>query len=131
VTGEVSLEAEDFRQVLQSPKYREAHQAAMRLACEEAGFTAVPAYVVGQRVLTGLQSKQMLEQVIDAEREKQHVGTVPGAHCSREGRQTQSTISPRRTSGFQDTRGVCEFTRMYLVQPTSRAKVGESSESPA
>lgn len=67
LAGEVDLATEEFRQALATRKYREVHQHALRHAYEEAGISAVPAFVIGQTVLTGLQSNEALARVIDAE----------------------------------------------------------------
>jgi predicted DsbA family dithiol-disulfide isomerase len=46
-------------------QHREAHRRALRHAYEEAGVTGVPMFVIGDRVLTGLQDKETLEAVIE------------------------------------------------------------------
>jgi predicted DsbA family dithiol-disulfide isomerase len=40
---------------------------ARRHACEGAGVTGVPMFVIGDRVLTGLQDREALEAVIEQE----------------------------------------------------------------
>src|SRR5438270_3541612 len=65
LAGEVGLDRQEFEQALESGKYREAHQRALRHAYEEAGVTGVPMFVVGGQVLTGLQSRETLEAVIE------------------------------------------------------------------
>jgi predicted DsbA family dithiol-disulfide isomerase len=50
---------------LRSRKYREAHQLALRHTCQEAAISAVPAFVIGQHRLEGLQSKETLDEAID------------------------------------------------------------------
>jgi predicted DsbA family dithiol-disulfide isomerase len=64
LAGEVGLNQQEFEEALQSRKYREAHQKALRHAYEEAGVTGVPMLVIGSQVLTGLQDKETLEAVI-------------------------------------------------------------------
>jgi predicted DsbA family dithiol-disulfide isomerase len=71
LAGEVGLDEEGFRQALHTRQYREAHQAALRHAFEEASVTAVPCFIIGEIMLTGMQSKETLEQVIDSELRKQ------------------------------------------------------------
>lgn len=63
LAAEMGLDADDFRQALESRKYREAHQKALQHAYE-AGITAVPAFVIGTRVLSGVQPKETLERAI-------------------------------------------------------------------
>ena len=45
----------------------ETHRAALRHAYEEAGVTGVPMFVIGDRVLNGLQDRGTLEAVIEQE----------------------------------------------------------------
>jgi predicted DsbA family dithiol-disulfide isomerase len=66
LAGEVGLEEKEFEAALKSRKYREAHQRALRHAYEEAGVTGVPMFVIGDRVLTGLQDRETLEAAIAA-----------------------------------------------------------------
>jgi len=67
LAGEVGLDEREFEEALRSRKYREAHRQALRHAYEEAGVTGVPQFVIGEQVLTGLQDRQTLEAVLDAE----------------------------------------------------------------
>ena len=67
LAGEVGLDEGEFEEALRSRKYRQAHQQALRHAYEEAGVTGVPMFVIGGRVLTGLQDRETLEAVIEAE----------------------------------------------------------------
>ena len=69
LAGEVGLNEQEFEQALRTRKYRQAHQQALRHAYEEAGVTGVPMLVIGNQVLTGLQDRQTLESVIQAEQE--------------------------------------------------------------
>ncbi len=50
---------------MRTRKYREVHRRALRHAYEEAGVTGVPMFVIGDRVLTGLQDRETLEAAID------------------------------------------------------------------
>ncbi|HJZ55919.1 MAG TPA: DsbA family protein [Gemmataceae bacterium] len=65
LAGEVGLDRAAFETALQERTYREVHQRALRHAYEEAGVTGVPMFVIGDRVLTGLQDKETLKAVID------------------------------------------------------------------
>ena len=67
LAGEVGLDEQEFEAALRSRKYREAHQRALRHAYQEAGVTGVPMFVIGDRVLTGLQGRETLEAVIEEE----------------------------------------------------------------
>ena len=67
LAGDVGLDVKQFEEALRTRKYREAHQRALRHAYEEAGVSGVPMFVIGSRVLTGLQDRETLEAVIDEE----------------------------------------------------------------
>lgn len=65
LAGEIGLDEAEFREALESRKYREAHQTALRHAVEAMGITAVPTFVIGDRTLSGVQPKEVLERAID------------------------------------------------------------------
>jgi predicted DsbA family dithiol-disulfide isomerase len=67
LAGEVGLDEKEFEEALRTRRYIEAHQQALRHANEEAGVTGVPMFVIGDRVLTGLQDRETLEAVIEEE----------------------------------------------------------------
>jgi predicted DsbA family dithiol-disulfide isomerase len=67
LAGEVGLNEKEFGEALRTRKYQEAHQKALRHAYELAGVTGVPMFVIGERVLTGLQGREPLETVIGEE----------------------------------------------------------------
>ncbi|MBX6311635.1 MAG: DsbA family oxidoreductase [Isosphaeraceae bacterium] len=67
LAGEVGLDAADFRRSLEERRYREAHQAALRHAYEEAGITVVPTFLIGDQVLRGLPDAGALARLIDEE----------------------------------------------------------------
>lgn len=71
LAGEVGLDEEEFGEVLRTRRYREAHRRALRHASEEAGVTGVPMFVIGGRVLTGLQDRETLEAAIREELARQ------------------------------------------------------------
>jgi predicted DsbA family dithiol-disulfide isomerase len=60
----VGLHSQDFRQALESRRYRDQHRQALRHAYEEARITAVPTFIVGDHALHGLQTRQTLEAAI-------------------------------------------------------------------
>ena len=66
LAGEVGLDEAEFRQDLQSRRYRDAHRAALRHAYEQMKITSVPTFVIGRHVLPGLQSRRTLERAIEA-----------------------------------------------------------------
>lgn len=67
LAGEVGLDEREFEEALRTRKYREAHRRALRHAYEEAGVNGVPMFVIGDRVLTGLQGRETLDAVIGEE----------------------------------------------------------------
>jgi predicted DsbA family dithiol-disulfide isomerase len=67
LAGEIGLNEKELEEELRTRKYREAHRRALRHAYEEAGVTGVPMFVIGDRVLTGLQDRETLEAVIEEE----------------------------------------------------------------
>jgi predicted DsbA family dithiol-disulfide isomerase len=64
LAGEVGLDEKEFEEALRTRKHQEAHRQALRHAYEKAGVTGVPMFVIGKQVLTGLQGKETLEEVI-------------------------------------------------------------------
>jgi predicted DsbA family dithiol-disulfide isomerase len=66
LAGEVGLDRAAFETALRERTYREVHRRALRHAYEEAGVSGVPMFVIGDRVLTGLQGTEALEAVIEA-----------------------------------------------------------------
>jgi predicted DsbA family dithiol-disulfide isomerase len=67
LAGEIGLDQREFEEALRTRRYREAHRQALQHAYQDAGVTGVPMFLVGDRVLTGLQDRQTLEAVIEEE----------------------------------------------------------------
>ncbi|MBC6606146.1 DsbA family oxidoreductase [Hymenobacter sp. BT188] len=63
---EVGLDAEAFRAALTNRTYREQHQRALRQA-EQLGISAVPSFVIGNKLVRGLPREEDLARLIDAE----------------------------------------------------------------
>lgn len=64
LAGELELDETEFREALEKRQYREAHQAALSHAVEEVGISAVPTFLIGEVVLSGVQNKETLEWAI-------------------------------------------------------------------
>lgn len=64
---EIGLEAAAFRRVLQDRTYKEHHQAALRHAAEHMHITAVPSFVIGNRLYRGMLREQDFKQILDSE----------------------------------------------------------------
>lgn len=67
LAGEVGLDEGGFEEALRTRRYLEAHRRTLRHACDEVGVNGVPMFVIGDRLLTGLQDRETLEAVIDEE----------------------------------------------------------------
>lgn len=67
IAAAAGLNAADFEQALATGEYSESHRLLLQQAYEEEGVTGVPLFVIGTRVLPGLQSKEILEAAIDKE----------------------------------------------------------------
>jgi predicted DsbA family dithiol-disulfide isomerase len=75
LAGEVGLDEQEFHESLRNCKYRAAHQAALRYAYQEVGVEGVPLFVIGDRMLSGVQDRETLESVIDEELAKSGCGS--------------------------------------------------------
>lgn len=64
LAAEAGLEADDFRRALKAREYSRRVEGLLRQAHEGIGVTGIPLFVIGERKLTGLQSKETLAEVI-------------------------------------------------------------------
>jgi predicted DsbA family dithiol-disulfide isomerase len=62
----IGLNGAEFKAVLETRKYRTVHQQALEYATEQIGINSVPTFMIGDRILSGLLSKETLEQAIGA-----------------------------------------------------------------
>lgn len=67
LAGEVGLEEEAFRQAVETRKYKDAHQKALRSAYEGVGVTAVPTFIIGDKKVRGLLREEDLRNLIKLE----------------------------------------------------------------
>jgi predicted DsbA family dithiol-disulfide isomerase len=65
LAGDVGLNEQQFQESLRNRRYRAAHQRALRHAYQEVGVTGVPLFVIGDRILSGVQDRETLASVID------------------------------------------------------------------
>jgi predicted DsbA family dithiol-disulfide isomerase len=63
LAAETGLDAGEFRTALESQRYAEQHEQALRRAYQQ-GISAVPAFRIGEQLLVGVQSKETLEEAI-------------------------------------------------------------------
>jgi predicted DsbA family dithiol-disulfide isomerase len=66
LAGDVGLAETEFAEVLRHRTYKQAHEQERRRA-QEMGVSSVPTFVIGRRVLVGLQGQGALESAIEAE----------------------------------------------------------------
>jgi predicted DsbA family dithiol-disulfide isomerase len=86
LASEIGLDEIEYREALETRKYKEAHQKALQHAYKEAGITAVPTFVIGDTKVAGIRSKETLEQIIEDEINKQKPDFPEGMVCDSEGR---------------------------------------------
>lgn len=67
LAGEVGLDQQEYRKALEERRYEMAHKRALHHAYNEANISAVPTFIIGNRMLRGMHSKETFEQVIKEE----------------------------------------------------------------
>jgi predicted DsbA family dithiol-disulfide isomerase len=78
IAAGVGLDSSEFEQALEAGAYAERHQALLRQAYEDEGVTGVPLFMIGNRVLMGLQSREAIETTVDKELEyNRSIGAEP------------------------------------------------------
>ncbi|MEC0207964.1 DsbA family oxidoreductase [Paenibacillus ehimensis] len=85
LAGEIGLDATEYREALETRKYKEAHQQALNHAYQEAGITAVPTFFIGNKVLRGVANRETLEQAIAEELAGQAGKAAEGLSCAVDG----------------------------------------------
>lgn len=86
LAGEIGLDEKEYRKALETGKYKEAHQKALKHAYTEAYITSVPTFVIGDTAIAGIHSKETLEQMINDELNKQKPDIFPeGMTCGIDG----------------------------------------------
>ncbi|MBM7663035.1 putative DsbA family dithiol-disulfide isomerase [Bacillus mesophilus] len=87
LAGEVGLNQNEYRKALETRKYKETHQKALKHAYHEADIQAVPTFIIGETIVQGARPKETLEKIISNELMKQPIvhlnlnGTVCGPDC--------------------------------------------------
>lgn len=69
LAGEIGLDQVQYRDALETRKYKEVHQAALKEAYGS-NITAVPAFIIGDSQVAGLRSKEDFEKIINDEMSK-------------------------------------------------------------
>ncbi|AWI10923.1 2-hydroxychromene-2-carboxylate isomerase [Caldibacillus thermoamylovorans] len=85
LAGEIGLDEIEYREALETRKYKEAHQKALKHAYTEANITAVPTFVIGDTKIAGIRSKETLEQIINDELSRQITDFPEGMACGVDG----------------------------------------------
>lgn len=67
LAGELGLDKVEFKEALETRKYKEKHKQALDHAYHDADISAVPTFVIGETVLQGVRNKETLESVIEEE----------------------------------------------------------------
>jgi predicted DsbA family dithiol-disulfide isomerase len=62
---EIGLNGKEFKEALETRRYEIAHQQALEYG-EQLGIDSVPTFMIGDRILSGLLSKENLEREISA-----------------------------------------------------------------
>ncbi|MGE6345934.1 DsbA family oxidoreductase [Bacillus mycoides] len=81
LAGEVNLNTDEYRSALETRKYQEAHQQALHHAYEEANISAVPTFIIGDTKVSGIRSKESLEDIIAEEISKKQPDFPEGMAC--------------------------------------------------
>lgn len=66
MAGEIRLDEKEFEESLVTRRYKILHQQALAHAREEIGINLVPTFIIGERIVLGLLSKEHLEREIRA-----------------------------------------------------------------
>lgn len=66
---DIGLDDKEFREALETRKYKEAHQRELKAAYEEVGVTAVPTFIIGDKKMRGLLREEDLRKLIELELE--------------------------------------------------------------
>ncbi|RYG73099.1 DsbA family oxidoreductase [Lentibacillus lipolyticus] len=86
LAGELGLDQQEYREAIETRKYKEAHQKALQHAYQEANIQAVPTFIIGDTEIKGMRSQEDLEEIIDNECSKQKKEiNFDGMACGPEG----------------------------------------------
>jgi len=67
IASSVGLDNDACRKALEQRLYREVHEKAMAYAYNELGILTAPTFLIGRTKVSGIQSKETLEQIIEQE----------------------------------------------------------------
>ena len=66
LAGEIGLDEKEFEESLKARRYEIVHQQALAHARGEISINSVPTFMIGERIMSGLLSKEKLERDINA-----------------------------------------------------------------
>ena len=66
LAGEIGLDEQEFAESLKARRYEIVHQQALAHARKEISINSVPTFIIGERIVSGLLSKEKLEREINA-----------------------------------------------------------------
>lgn len=61
LAGEIRLDEKEFKEFLVTRRYKIVYQQALAHAREEIGINSVPTFIISERIVSGLLSKEHLE----------------------------------------------------------------------
>ncbi|MFS0634940.1 DsbA family oxidoreductase [Mesobacillus foraminis] len=82
---EIGLDEGEYREALETRKYKEAHQKALEEAYSQANITAVPTFIIGDTKVAGIRSKESLEKIINDEINRKKFDFPEGMTCGTDG----------------------------------------------
>lgn len=70
IASAIGLDHAACRKALEQRLYREMHEKAMAHAYNELGIVTAPTFLIGRKKVSGIQSKEVLKQIIEQEQEQ-------------------------------------------------------------
>ncbi|MCX2738931.1 DsbA family oxidoreductase [Pontibacter anaerobius] len=67
LAGEVGLDKQEYREALEKNKYKAAHLKELKHAYEEVDISAVPTFIIGNKIVRGLLRQDDLRRLIEQE----------------------------------------------------------------
>jgi predicted DsbA family dithiol-disulfide isomerase len=85
LAGEVGLDEIEYKEALETRKYREAHRKALEHAYQQ-NITSVPTFVIGDTTIAGVRSQETFERIVNDELDKQKTNVIAeGLSCGIDG----------------------------------------------
>ncbi|MDP5274038.1 DsbA family oxidoreductase [Chengkuizengella axinellae] len=84
VVKQIDLDADEFENALNTRKYKNELEAYLKKAAED-HISSIPTFIIGGQRLQGVQSKETIEQLIQAESDKFNSTDLSNASCNIDG----------------------------------------------